>query len=174
MRGERWGGLHPILGSCSFGRFDLHNLFPLRAEPPLTIFQYRSSTPELAGGKIPLCVILPPKNRRGGAMEQATRNGRFRASFPSFYLLSTPRSSSRGRPASTAAGRETHQGRSKNSYADRARRSDRADRGSRGRTVYRSGEDRDTDVEGFIFFPTHPTSGNLRNAGFTLIYEPIA
>ena len=107
MRGERWGGLHPILGSCSFGRFDLHNLFPLRAEPPLTIFQYRSSIPELAGEKIPLCVILPPKNRRGGAMEQATRNGRFRASFPSFYLLSTPRSSSRGRPASTAAGRET-------------------------------------------------------------------
>ena len=108
-------------------------------------------------------------------MELETRNGRFRTSFPPFYLLSTPRSSSRGRPASTAAGRETQQGRSKNSYADRTRRSDRANRGSRGHTIYRSSEDQDVRCRGMYFFPpTHPNSGNLRNAGFTLIYEPIA
>ena len=67
-------------------------------------------------------------------MEQEKRIGRWRTSLSSFWLLSTPQELSIRQPASTAAGTEARRGRSKDSYADRSRKSDKADRGRRVRT----------------------------------------
>ena len=78
-------------------------------------------------------------------MEQETRNGRWRTSLSSFWLLSTPRRSSRdgNRRARRQVERLDEAG-LRTPYADRTRRSDQAGRGSRGRSNRRTRGARDT------------------------------
>ena len=109
-------------------------------------------------------LILPAKEQTG-RNDGAGKENREVAGLIVFVLAAfhTAQELSRRQPASTAAGTETRRGRSKDSYVDRSRRSDKAGRGSRVHTNHRTSEDRDTgsrpgDDKGRLLFfpPTHP------------------
>ena len=101
-------------------------------------------------------------------MEQEKRIGRWRPHFFVLAAFHTAQELSRRQPASTAAGTETRRGRSKDSYADRSRRSDKTGRESRVHTNHRSSEERDTgsrpgdDKGRLLFFSTHPPKPRLQ------------
>ena len=163
--------MHPNLGSCSFGRVDMHFLKPLRAEPMLTTFQIQMFHTGTRGGKKAPLLFFPPKNRRGGTMEQESRKERdgphYRRSSCFPHRAGAPETRQPGEHGGREGGSTT----SGPGYLRRPDEEGRQDLPREtSRHTRRQSAEPEADLE-YFFPPTHPNRVYRR---FTLIYEPIA